>query len=376
MKLYFDESGQTGCVVPNKNGDLYRRNQRFFVLAGIVCQDEEDEQKLVAKYRTFLEKYEVDSEELKGTELPKAENEKMLDDFIENMLDDRHIYICCYDKIFYLASMISTYFFDRQTMIDDPLLYFTQQSALTREEQRIFVEFCKAVEIGTSEARRKFVQFMAAYPYEKFDVNNNLYRISANTMLEFFDESEEMPEFPLPKGKGAYLNDNITHLINLNALGESLLVLRIIYGKEQDDMEICHDHIIEFENEFLDTMKGEHIRFADSKSEILIQYADNVASVFRRIYTETTEVFGKGEQWEDNKQFYPRKLSRIMQKITERNIKFVTAISDWVLPIAVAVQFDKKTPKAAYNNTDFMKLFLLIKDRVLENIVSMDYDVD
>jgi len=46
------------------------------------------------------------------------------------------------------------------------------------------------------------------------------------------------------------------------------------------------------------------------------------------------------------------------------------------LPIAVAVQFDKKTPKAAYNNTDFMKLFLLIKDRVLENIVSMDYDVD
>ena len=94
--------------MPNKNGDLYRRNQRFFVLAGIVCQDEEDEQKLIKKYRTFLEKYEVDSAELKGTELLKTENEKMLDDFIENMLDDRHMYICCYDKIFYLASMIST----------------------------------------------------------------------------------------------------------------------------------------------------------------------------------------------------------------------------------------------------------------------------
>lgn len=64
------------------------------------------------------------------------------------------------------------------------------------------------------------------------------------------------------------------------------------------------------------------------------------------------------------------------KNLIKKKKKKERTISDWVLPIAVAVQFDKKTPKAAYNNTDFMKLFLLIKDRVLENIVSMDYDVD
>ena len=376
MKLYFDESGQTGCVVPNRNGELYRKNQRFFVLAGIVCQNDEDVIDLTNKYRTFLQKYDVADKELKGTNILRPENRKMLADFIENMLDDRHIYICCYDKIFYLASMISTYLLDRKTMIEQPLLYFTQQSALTRENQRIFIKFCAALEEGTSRARREFVKYMVNYPYEKFDIENNMYVVAALAMLMVYKEDEEMPDFPLPKRKGVYLNDNITHLINLNALGETLLSLRMIYHVSQNRMEVYHDHIIEFEAEFHDTLKEVPLKFVDSKDEILIQYADNVASVFRRIYSETVDIFGAGKQWENDKQYFPKMLSNVMKKVTERNIKFVTAISDWVLPIAVAVQFDDKTPQSAYNNKDFLTLFMMIREKVLENIAVMDYDVE
>lgn len=376
MKLYFDESGQTGCVVPNRNGELYRKNQRFFVLAGIVCQNDEDVIDLTNKYRTFLQKYDVADKELKGTNILRPENRKMLADFIENMLDDRHIYICCYDKIFYLASMISTYLLDRKTMIEQPLLYFTQQSALTRENQRIFIKFCAALEEGTSRARREFVKYMVNYPYEKFDIENNMYVAAALAMLMVYKEDEEMPDFPLPKRKGVYLNNNITHLINLNALGETLLSLRMIYHVSKNRMEVYHDHIIEFEAEFHDTLKKVPLKFVDSKDEILIQYADNVASVFRRIYSETVDIFGAGKQWENDKQYFPKMLSNVMKKVTERNIKFVTAISDWVLPIAVAVQFDDKTPQSAYNNKDFMTLFMMIREKVLENIDVMDYDVE
>lgn len=376
MKLYFDESGQTGCVVPNRNGELYRKNQRFFVLAGIVCQNDEDVIDLTNKYRTFLQKYDVADKELKGTNILRPENRKMLADFIENMLDDRHIYICCYDKIFYLASMISTYLLDRKTMIEQPLLYFTQQSALTRENQRIFIKFCAALEEGTSRARREFVKYMVNYPYEKFDIENNMYVAAALAMLMVYKEDEEMPDFPLPKRKGVYLNDNITHLINLNALGETLLSLRMVYHVSKNRMEVYHDHIIEFEAEFHDTLKEVPLKFVDSKDEILIQYADNVASVFRRIYSETVDIFGAGKQWENDKQYFPKMLSNVMKKVTERNIKFVTAISDWVLPIAVAVQFDDKTPQSAYNNKDFMTLFMMIREKVLENIAVMDYDVE
>ena len=74
MKLYFDESGQTGCVLPNRNGELYRKNQRFFVLAGIVCQNDENVIDLTNRYRAFLKKYGVADRELKGTDILKPEN--------------------------------------------------------------------------------------------------------------------------------------------------------------------------------------------------------------------------------------------------------------------------------------------------------------
>ena len=376
MKLFFDESGQTGCVIPNKSGELYRRNQRFFVLAGILCHDEADVIELSEKYKGFLLQYGVVNMELKGTEILKPENKTMLDDFIESMLDDKHMFICCYDKLFYLASMISSYLIDRKMMINEPLLYFTQQSALTRENQRIFMEFCNALEEGTSKARRAFVEYLAKYPYEKLDDDYNTYLMSARALLKEYGMDEEMPDFPLPKGKGAYLNDKITHLINLNALGETLLSLRVKYGISKDDMDICHDHIIEFEDEFIDSLKDEHFRFADSKDELLIQYADNVASVFRRLYSETTEVFGARRQWDAKNQYYPKKLAEVMNRVTECNIKFVTAISDWVLPIAVTALFDEKTPETAYNDKDFFTLFMNIREQVLMNIASVNYAVE
>ena len=374
MKLFFDESGQTGCVIPNKNGELYRKNQRFFVLAGIACRNDEDALCIHQKYESFLDRYDITDRELKGIDILKPDNKTILDDFIDNLLDDEHIFICCYDKLFYLASIISTYILDRKTMLNDPLLYFMQTSALTRENQRIFYEFCKAQDEGTSYARRNFVRYMLNYPYEKLGRENNMYVLASAVMLKVFEEDDEMPEFPLPRGKGAYLNDKITHLINLNALGELLLALEALHNIPKREMDICHDHIIEFEDEFYDTLSDYNLRFEDSKKELLLQYADNVASVFRRIYTETTEVFGSNKQWEKDKQYYPQKLAAFMNKVTEKNIKFVTAISDWVLPIAVAIQFDEKTPKSAYNNKAFMSLFMKVRERILDNITSVNYD--
>ena len=50
MKIYFDESGNSGCIIPNKNGDLYNDEQRHFVLAGIICRDKEEEAELTERY--------------------------------------------------------------------------------------------------------------------------------------------------------------------------------------------------------------------------------------------------------------------------------------------------------------------------------------
>ena len=43
MKLFFDESGYSGCIMPNKNGQLFNDGQRHFVLGSVFVADKEDE---------------------------------------------------------------------------------------------------------------------------------------------------------------------------------------------------------------------------------------------------------------------------------------------------------------------------------------------
>ena len=95
MKAFFDESGQTGCVLQNKNGDLYNDNQRFFVLAGVICCDRETEDLLRKRYQDFLNHFGISADEFKGTDiLTKANNDK-LEYFVENLIDEENFYIFC-----------------------------------------------------------------------------------------------------------------------------------------------------------------------------------------------------------------------------------------------------------------------------------------
>ena len=78
MKVFFDESGQTGCVLQNKNGDLYNDNQRFFVLAGVICRDQGTEDLLRKRYQDFLNHFGISADEFKGTDIfTKANNDKL-----------------------------------------------------------------------------------------------------------------------------------------------------------------------------------------------------------------------------------------------------------------------------------------------------------
>lgn len=131
MKLFFDESGQTGCIIPNKKGLLFDNKQRYFVLGGILCKNTDDEAMMRQHYFSFLRKHGIKGE-LKGSDMMTRENNAILNDFIDTMLDNEHFYICCYDKIFYLATLINSYFFPRQLMFDDPLAKSASCSAFSR----------------------------------------------------------------------------------------------------------------------------------------------------------------------------------------------------------------------------------------------------
>ena len=355
MKVFFDESGQTGCVLQNKNGDLYNDNQRFFVLAGVICRDQGTEDLLRKRYQDFLNHFNISAEEFKGTDiLTKANNDK-LKYFVENLIDEENFYVCCYDKIFYLATMLNIYFLGRDTMISNPLEYYQFASALSREKDDLFKEFCKTIENNNSKNRRKFVEYIVNYPFQKIDEPLNVYLMSAKAMLRVYDETDDFPQFPLHLG--CYLNNEITNLINLTAFGETLLSIKV----KNNVKDITSNPKLS-------------LSFIDSKDDLLIQYADNVASVFRKAFTETTRIFLENKQWEKENEWFPTLLADVMRKLSSVNIKFVTAIADWVLPICVEQIFTEKS-QIGRNQIEFMSLFYYMKEQVLETIANADYSV-
>lgn len=368
MKVYFDESGQTGCILPNRKGDFYNEKQRFFVLGGIICKNEADEILLCKKYKTFLNKYGITGE-LKGSDIMKRENNVVLMDFINTMIDTDHIYVCCYDKLFYLATLINTYFYPRNTMAENPIFYFTQASALAHENPEIFRKYCACNEIGTEEASIDFCRYVVEFPFQKIDSELNGYLAMAKLAVE----NGEAFDFPLPLG--CYVNPSYTNIINMTAVGESVVALKLIYNITNSEIHIIHDRILEFENEFFDIMKPFQIdiQFKDSKNELLLQYADNVASIFRKCCTETVNIFENRKQWDSSSSWFPTVYSKLLQKMQYNNVKWVVSISDQILPLCVRDMFADNYPKELRNNSCFYKRFASYKQLILKNIASLNY---
>ena len=114
--------------------------------------------------------------------------------------------------------------------------------------------------------------------------------------------------------------------------------------------------------------------FIDSKDDLLIQYADNIASIFRKAFTETTKIFLSNKQWHKENEWFPTLLADIMKKLNYTNVKFVTAISDWVLPLCVEQIFAPDS-QIGKNQVEFMSLFYYMKSQVMETIKNADYKV-
>lgn len=370
MQIYYDESGNTGCVIPNRKQLFYGEGQRHFVLGGVITYSEEDKNELEQKYTEFKAKNNITGEK-KGSDLLTKDNNEILLDLID-LMDDKHFYICVYDKIFYLASIISTYFMGIDMRNQDPLMFYTQTSALASEDLGFFQTFCDALKENTVESRKRFLDYVIDFDYKYIDPQMNCYIEFAKLMKEHRDYDE----YPLPYG--CYLNKNITHLINLNALGESLLAIKVNHEKEFTQVKVYHDRIYEFENEFKDSLscfENINLDFVDSQNTLLIQFADNIASVFRKAFSKTVELFRMGKQWESGNEFFPMLLSKLFKKLSFNNVKFDTQICDMALAFCINQLYDESFPVYQRNNLTFAQMFAHYKSQVLAMIANTNYDV-
>ena len=250
--------------MPNKNGQLFNDGQRHFVLGSVFVADKEDEIEILNKYRQFKNRFGFTGE-IKGSELMTQRNNEALKYFITNVLDDKHFFICNYDKIFYLSTLISVYIFGVPFQQQETLTFYMMASALAGEKEELFLHYCSAVCENTDNSKKEFLEYLISFPYEKLDRNDyNLYIAFAKLMLE----NKDYGEFPLTYE--AYSCKNTVNFVNMTALGEMLLSLKHLHGVDMSKTEIYHDNLMGYEEEYNQSFEDNkiHINFVDSNDDL------------------------------------------------------------------------------------------------------------
>ncbi len=288
MKIYIDESGNTGCVLNNKD-KLNFEAQPLFVIGAVIVEDEKQEQELINKYEHFKQKF-VFSEEKKGSDLLTRENNEALEWFIKQILDDTHFQVTLYSKKYYLSTLLIRATIGNEFAEKEPIAYHSLASVLSLQKDDFFYKYCEFIEKPTVEALEKYLEFICQYKYEKSNGVEFMIIQMARAMLDKGKLEAWLEDFMT---FGWYENPSITNLINLNALAEFIFMYKFQKSRTNEEIHIIHDEIGEFKETFIRELTPYkiNISFADSKKEILLQIADNVASIFYHCIKNMTKHF-------------------------------------------------------------------------------------
>lgn len=188
---------------------------------------------------------------------------------------------------------------------------------------------------NTDNSKRKFLEYLISFPYEKLDRNDyNLYIAFAKIMLD----NKDYGEFPLIYE--AYSCKNTVNFVNMTALGEMLLSLKHLHGVDMSKTEICHDNLTGYEEE----------------------------------YNQSFEAFRCNKQWTDNI-WFTENYSRIINIIGMEHIKMDTQISDYVLPFVIRDIFGNGNGQFKQKKEQFLGLFYFYKEQVMNSIDRMQVDL-
>ena len=215
MKIYFDESGQTGCVLL-KNNMLNFDNQPIFALGAVIVKDYNDEKFLLDKYKKFKEKFGIYGE-IKGSELTTRDKNEEFNYFLENILDSEHFVVNFYDKKFYLATLLELALLGREFQQTFTIQFYDVASQLSFESDDFFIEYCKYIEKPSPERFHEYLVYLKNYDYKYVTAEYNGIKLTAQAILDGKNEKLFYNDFLT---FGWYENDKIANLINLNALSE------------------------------------------------------------------------------------------------------------------------------------------------------------
>lgn len=350
MKIFFDESGQSGCVI-QKNDLLNFRTQPTFAVGALVVPTESDEKVLLEKYSCFKDRYNIQGE-IKGSDLLTRDRNRELSYFLKHILDGYHFFAILYDKRFYLSTLILHGMIGieyQQEMIHH---FYEQATFLSLQKDDFFLEYLRYIENPSPESFREYLNYIINYEYQMYDVTENAVVTMAGKILEACIEDKCYDDF---LSFGWYENSKLTNVINLNALSELIYFIKAELNIRNQSVTYIHDHILEFEDTFRSELKdcGIEVEFADSKDEPLLQIADNAVSVLRHAYDKMITACKAERQWEESSAWDMKLLASIVNKMTVTHIKFTVPLCDWSVALCISQMFTLDYPPTRRNKMAF-----------------------
>ncbi len=361
MKIYFDESGQTGCVLL-KEDLLNFREQPTFAIGALVVKNDKDEESLLCKYKDFKKKFNITTE-IKGSDLLTRKHNQELDYIVNNLLDKTHYYILLYDKRFYISTLllISLFGFEYQQKL--PIHFYQQASFLSKQNDEFFVQYLKYIENPTINKFTKYLKYLTNYNYEYNELEENAIVEVSTKILKEKLESKCFNDFLT---FGCYDNPKVTNLINLNALAEMIYFIKSEIKVSNSNIQYIHDELKEFEDVFINELKVYKINvsFKDSKQDDLLQLIDNVVSIFRHSYDKMLYHLNKKEEFKEQSEWNMKLMSKIQRKITNKHINYTVSICDWSAALCIQEMFSSKYPKNQRNRFMFNWYYVKNLERV------------
>ena len=215
MKIYFDESGQSGCLLQRE--DLLNfREQPTFAIGALVVKNEKDEEKILQKYHEFKQKFNI-TKEIKGSDLlTKKYNEELI-----NVC--RELSVLIYDKKFYISTLLLVSLLGFEYKQEMPIHFYQQASFLAKQKDDFFLQYLKYIEEPTIDKFNIYLKFLVNYDYAFYDLNENAVVDISLKILQDNIESKFNNDFMT---FGWYKNPKVTNLINLNALAEIIYFIK------------------------------------------------------------------------------------------------------------------------------------------------------
>lgn len=353
MVIYLDEAGNSGCLTKGGKVSYRGDDQPLYVLAAVMPGNQESD--LNNRYHKFKARWGVEEGEVKGSDLLTRRNNDALEDFIEEFIGKCNIWPCVYSKDFYLATALMQSALGPDAKSVFPFEYYSEASDLALFGREAIDAYAEYSNNPTEEEAEKLVRNLlyGGAIRKKGLFWTYLERVaSAGSFSTAFDRGITSGDYEKP----AYQN-----LVNLVAFGELMLAIKLDSGLSNEEIEVVHDHIIEFEGEYIAALSeaGIDIRltFGDSSNDLGIQLADNMASIVFGAAKRVLKAFRGRGPWATDNDWAFRLWSRLFLGIGPSRFKLVVPLQEQALFFTIAEMYQDAFPETQRNTLVFNALY-------------------